>query len=848
VINLDQEPDGSGDIAEFVWNQLTAGAWAEHEGAALDVARHVAKMAMDDAGAFRFAKAVSTSLRANRLPVGAELGSELDRLAGEAVTLRLYDPPHVEEKVFAAESRDLLTALAFGEFGGLPARDVWPEVATALSANKRTYAQSDVDGVLVRFAKYIVESGEAGQAVYRLYRRDVGERLRQERNLPDAHRRIAASLIALTGNQSLSGKQPERTNPYLLEHLAGYAVMGGPSSVQLYDTLSGGDLEVWLPQLGASLLGFGVMAREQGNLVAAADLANLACDRYRALLDLNRARYTRDLARSLNELFITLDMADEREEAEKAIDEAITLYEELADRNIAAFASSLAGVFYNLAFSRTRRQEWTSAIEPLSRAIEILDRSGDVLIAYRLDLAQDLYLLTFCHVNGGTGAEAVSTAERAVATYRELSAGGSDAVLQRLAETLGLLASCLAEAHRIEEAIAPQVEAADLQVKRCLANPSALSDLTRTLGNLYVTLNEAGRTGEAWDHVEHVLEQLREQQSAVIQLRRLLAQWANQKSALRDAVQQELLALGVAQSNIDEFAVMAICLDLYLLYGEGAEIIEHHWTNAVGPVPSWMSISPPMGAPLYEWLPTASQELFVTNSDVLLSEEVAKALDDMMALVPTGLEIRQRRFLIELMRRPKADYQVANISARITATAQAWLSQPDWNNSRAFLQAHWEHLSSINAERVFAETVAAHPDDRAAWLHRALLRLVREFGVDDAYSLITDRERLQARIVEVQREANGDALLPYSWLLMADSSSATRWALLAIANVYASDIPEAEAALRQFMAIAQPDEIHGQLKNLLALAHEHPGHADALLALAQTLESPTTDTSSTLLW
>ncbi|MBZ6195153.1 caspase family protein [Streptomyces olivaceus] len=78
--------------------------------------------------------------------------------------------------------REVLTPLAFARGKGLPRRQIWPELAGALAADRsgRAYSSADVSRVIREAGWYLIEGTEDGQAVFRLYHQSIGDYLRGE--------------------------------------------------------------------------------------------------------------------------------------------------------------------------------------------------------------------------------------------------------------------------------------------------------------------------------------------------------------------------------------------------------------------------------------------------------------------------------------------------------------------------------------------------------------------------------------------------------------------------------------------------------------------------------------------
>jgi hypothetical protein len=97
---------------------------------------------------------------------------------------------------------DFLMPLAWAEGSGLPRRQVWLALANALADRtgaRSEYTDSDLAWVLENAGAHIVESGEDGQTVYRLYHRAFNDYFRRRRDLAEVQARITRTLANLAG-------------------------------------------------------------------------------------------------------------------------------------------------------------------------------------------------------------------------------------------------------------------------------------------------------------------------------------------------------------------------------------------------------------------------------------------------------------------------------------------------------------------------------------------------------------------------------------------------------------------------------------------------------------------------
>lgn len=223
TVVLDDEPETRADLAAYALRRLHR---AEHSPLRNreDLARRWAERVADASGGiFLYARVASRAVLdalARSGAVDRDLRLETLLSSGLSAVLdeefaRSPDPERL---------RDLLRPLAWAEGAGLPRRDLWPALAGALSGRGRRYRDEDVAWVLEHAGFHIVESGESGQTVYRLYHQALIDHFRRT-SPPDAHTRITRALRA-----TVPGRGPaawESAHPYLRRHLAAHALAAG---------------------------------------------------------------------------------------------------------------------------------------------------------------------------------------------------------------------------------------------------------------------------------------------------------------------------------------------------------------------------------------------------------------------------------------------------------------------------------------------------------------------------------------------------------------------------------------------------------------------------------------------
>jgi hypothetical protein len=182
VIFLDDDVHAAADIDRYVRRRLadpTIDCAYQWDAAATDAAaRAIAEHAN---GVFRLARDWCRLLcrEPEALRPGSERFSRLLREGSDGVFSR-------ELARFGGEERrafELLSALAWSEGLGLPRQVIWPVVATAIAGlsggSGNRYELADAIWALEQAGSLIIESGEHGRTVYRLYHQEFADYLRE---------------------------------------------------------------------------------------------------------------------------------------------------------------------------------------------------------------------------------------------------------------------------------------------------------------------------------------------------------------------------------------------------------------------------------------------------------------------------------------------------------------------------------------------------------------------------------------------------------------------------------------------------------------------------------------------
>jgi hypothetical protein len=180
VIDLDREATADDDIEKYVDKRLVQEprwATARHRTA---VAVGVAKKA---SGNFLFARFAVRALAGLDETWFEEPDWErrLPALVGQA---GLHEALSLDLDRFenAGAIRDALLPLAYARGKGLPRREIWPSLATALAndGSGRVFNAVDISAVIRDAGWYLAEGSEDGQSVYRLYHQSIGDYLRAD--------------------------------------------------------------------------------------------------------------------------------------------------------------------------------------------------------------------------------------------------------------------------------------------------------------------------------------------------------------------------------------------------------------------------------------------------------------------------------------------------------------------------------------------------------------------------------------------------------------------------------------------------------------------------------------------
>ena len=375
VVDLDVEAGTAEDIERYVASRLRSAGRAE---LVERVAPVLGEMAAAGQGGFLYARLVVAQILRQVVDVCVErweqqlpttIPGALDHELASGVAL-VRDGAELP-----GAARDLLRALAWGLGRGIPGRGVWEAAATALSPDGVQYQAADLDWVLEHYGPYILEDGQDGEALYRLYHQEFVEHL-VESSPPVAGRPAAQALAdaLVTLARAQSAGEPDRCSPYLRRHLARHAAMAGAPGVTALHRLAEGNPEAYLPDLATSLHNLASRLVEMGRHEAALGPAQHAAETYRVLATANPAAYVADLALTLNNVAVYLSAIGRHQDALAPGAEAADTFRVLAEAYPEDYLTDLVTSLKNLTGH-------LAALDRISDAVDIYTSSVETFVA-----------------------------------------------------------------------------------------------------------------------------------------------------------------------------------------------------------------------------------------------------------------------------------------------------------------------------------------------------------------------------------------------------------------------------------------------------------------------------------
>ena len=217
-------------------------------------------------------------------------------------------------------------------------------------------------------------------------------------------------------------------------------------------------------------------------------------------------------ARRLNNLGICLGELGHREAGLKTIEQAVTIWRELAHVQPDAFLPELARTLNNLGGRLSELGFWKAALEATEESVtlfrELAHAQDDVFLT---ELAGALNNLCHRLIVLGRREEALPAATEAVEIRRGLTQMGTEAYLASMAGSLNNLGNCLSELGRFEESLLVVREVVELYRRLAQSRPDAFQPhLAGSLNNLADCLSDLGQQEEALTEGEKVVGLYRE--------------------------------------------------------------------------------------------------------------------------------------------------------------------------------------------------------------------------------------------------------------------------------------------------------------------------------------------------
>ncbi len=503
LIDLGTDPEGTdADVARYVERRLEHCDVAPPQGT-MDPA--AAASAISDLvatsggprreGGFLLARVLTSQLREH--PIDTTRDGWEDGLVHSVEDALRQDlergaPLQRGELVLPSAGQDLLTALAFSYGSGIPADDVWPVVASAITATDDEYERSDAYWALAQYRRYVTASGLSGQAVYRLHQR-LADVLRadheQRRGAPASALAAEVAVAVLAVYEELLRKgRAAHEHRYLWLYAWLHAVDGGRPGIERLERLAEID-----PALRADVgRAYGVLAMRRGEAGQddAIDLSERAVAVYEELAH-DAPAFLGELAGALSNLGVRLSDAGRDSDAVGPAQRSVEILESLVADD-PSVSSDHASALSNLGVRYSRVGLDAEAVALTKRSVEIRERLAEADPAARGDLASALSNLGSLYSTVGRKHEALDVAERAVGIYDELDPG-DPTLLGELASALNNLGIRYAEVGRWGEGVGPTERSVEIRESLSDGGPVARGDLASALSNLGIRYADVGQ-------------------------------------------------------------------------------------------------------------------------------------------------------------------------------------------------------------------------------------------------------------------------------------------------------------------------------------------------------------------
>jgi tetratricopeptide (TPR) repeat protein len=373
------------DVHRYVVGRLTGvSATMNPEAVAAEIV--TAARAHDPArdGPFLLARLVTSQLRGSPVDTGGE-GWHAELATGvEAALERDLDRTVIQiaGRDHATAARELLRALACALGSGFPADDVWPIVATAISATGTTYSRDDVYDLLVALGRHVVAGSEGDQGVYRIAHQRLVDHLRPmigqglARRLDPVIAVPIGRAIGTLYEALLDQGQAPTQHTYLWRHAWRHCADAGPEGIEILRRLVARDRSSFLPDLALALARLGASSWWLGSPKDAVPLHEESVEIRR---ELGRPL---ELAMALFNLSFALGSSGDAASADHAAGEASLIARRAADQP--GGSSVLAATLTAHALSQMRRGNARGAHRAAREAVTLADaelaRSPDAVL------------------------------------------------------------------------------------------------------------------------------------------------------------------------------------------------------------------------------------------------------------------------------------------------------------------------------------------------------------------------------------------------------------------------------------------------------------------------------------
>ncbi|MFD4676127.1 hypothetical protein ACFWNN_40825 [Lentzea sp. NPDC058450] len=329
-------------------------------------------------GPFLLARLITSQLR--QTPVDTSAGEWRTHLATSVEAALEEDLKQtvltVDGREHPTAARELLLALACAYGAGMPAEDVWPAVAGALSPTGTVYTRDHAFALLLKLGRHVVAGAVGDQPVYRIAHQRLIDHLRPMTG-SGLTRGVAPSVAGPVGqavadlySRILDRGAAPRDHAYLWRYTWRHLADAGRPGVELLRSFVARDRAAFLPDLVEALDVVGSRAWWLGSSDEAAELHAEAVELTRELDE------PLELAMHLFDLAFALDSSGDAEGADAAASEAFDLARTAADDDPAS-RLVLAATLTARALSQLRQNNFEAAARLATEAVDLMASAPD---------------------------------------------------------------------------------------------------------------------------------------------------------------------------------------------------------------------------------------------------------------------------------------------------------------------------------------------------------------------------------------------------------------------------------------------------------------------------------------